>query len=224
MPVQAKQVEIIPVEENLNGDLSKEIYYECDFCNKRIPLHPFVRNFCEKLSGDNYYCNFCLRHGFHTKNNRNVLIFTFRTIIGHYYQELYVNPIPSSKKMYFKEIQAYIDSHVKAGLLNPTLAYDSETYLWYADFSRIGKGNKKLKLNDMLKTVINILACFNLKSNIPSISVHTLYDKYKDAMYKFYTARYRPADRIILAPTLFSVPSKPDLRLFTSDLLLPNAQ
>lgn len=219
MSIQAKQVEITPVEENLDGELAKEIYCECGFCSKRMALHSFSRHLCESLSDSQYYCSFCLRHNFYTKNNRNVLLTTFRTIISYYHRELYLNPLTADKKMYLTEIKSYIDSHVKVGLLNPAFSYDPETYTWFIDFSRVGKGNKKLKLSDILKTIINILACFNIKVHIPHTSTYTMYDKYKEAIEKFYASRYRPAGRPVLAPTI-SVYKGEEYRDFTSDMLV----
>ena len=221
MTIQAKQVEIVPIEENLDGELGKEVYYECNFCSKRTALPAFTRGLCEKLSED-YYCNFCLRHHFHTRNNKNILLLTFRNVFDHYYQEFYFNPIPVTKRMYLTEIQEYIKSHTAAGLLNPVFSYDPETFLWFIDFSRVGRGNKKLKLNDVLKTIINILACFNLKSNLPSCSIHGFYEKYWSAIEKFYTARYRPSDKRILSPSLITTVRHGDLKPFSDALLLPN--
>jgi len=223
MAVQARQIEITPIEENLEGELAKEIYYECGFCGKRVAIHQFARTLCERLSTNVYYCNFCLRHGFHTKNNKNVLILTFRSVIGHYYKEFYIRPIQPAKRMYISEIDEYVNAHVQAGLLNPAFYYNPDAYLWFVDFSKVGKGNKKITLHDVLKTIINIIACFNLKSNLYNVSMSSFYEKYKDAIEKFYTSRYRPAGRMILIPSLNVYTSDAnEMKSFTSDLLIHN--
>lgn len=210
MAIITKQMEIIPVKENLDGELDQEIYYECNFCNKRTALHPFSRHMCEVVSGSKYYCDFCLRHGFHTKNNRNILILTFKSIFSHFYKELHLDPTIASHKIYLAEIRDYIQSHMRTGLLNPVFSYDQETFFWFVDFSKVGKGSKKLKLNDVLKTIINILACFNLKTNVPAFSTHLLYAKYKDAIERFHASRYRPSGKRILAPSLNTYVYKTD--------------
>jgi hypothetical protein len=219
--MQTRDVKLESVEENLDGELSKEIYYECSFCGDRIALLPFARNLCDKLCGEQYFCNFCLRNGFHTRNNRHVLTLTFRAIIGYYHQEFYLNPVPFSKKLYLSQIQEYIDSHVKAGLLNPVFNYNPATYLWFIDFLKVGKGDKKIRLDDVLKTVINIIACFNLKSQVVNTSTNAIFEKYKEAICKFYSNRYRPPGRCILAPTISTYKSGGrDARDFTSEMLV----
>ncbi|MCK9458614.1 MAG: hypothetical protein M0R80_03160 [Proteobacteria bacterium] len=221
MTILAKEVEIIPIQENLAGELGKEIYYECAFCGKRMAVPTFSGNLCDKLSGENYYCGFCLRHGFNTRNNKNVLLLTFRNVFNHYYQERYVNPIVVTKKMYLAEIKEYVTAHIQTGLLNPVFYYDPSSFLWFVDFSRVGRGNKKLKVNDVLKTVVNILACFNLKNNITSFSICTFYEKYETAIRKFYATRYRPADKRILSPSVITT-NQHDYGPFSPELFTPN--
>jgi hypothetical protein len=219
MTILAREIEIIPVKENFKGSLDKEAYCGCSFCGKRVSIATFSGNLCNKLSGRDYYCGFCLRHNFYTKNNKNVLILTFRNILNHFYQEFYANPLTTSKKMYLSEIKEYTNAHVQAGLLNPTFSYDPSTLLWFIDFSRVGRGNKKIRLNDVLKTVLNILACFNLKTNITSFSVCYFYEKYETAIQKFYANRYRSPDRAILSPSIFSSVAQQEYKPFTPELL-----
>jgi hypothetical protein len=151
-----------------------------------------------KLSGpDRHYCEFCLRHGYNTRNSKHILPLSFRSIIGHFF---YQPPSPH-RRLYVSEIQDFIDSHVQAGLLNPVFNYDPETCLWFVDFSRVGKSKKKLPLSSVLHTVIDILTCFNLSEMAPS-SEAVLYSKYKDAITNFYERRHRPPDRRMLIPSV----------------------
>jgi len=197
-----KEIELIPRKEDLDGELSNEIYYECDFCGKRMPQKPDPRTLCERLSGEHYYCSFCLRNKFHTKNNRHILMLSFRSLIGYYYYKFYVHPITSMKKIYLSELEDIIKAHEQAGLQNPLFHYDPETFIWFIDFSRIGRNGKKIKLNDVLKTIINILVCFNVSDKFYDVKSHLLYKKYEEAIEKFYQSRYRPTGKIILVPTL----------------------
>jgi len=192
-------VNLVPVEKHPeHGELADKIYYECMFCGKRVGLYPQERNVCEKLSGDDFYCVFCLRNNFYTKNNRNILILSFRAIIGYYYYNFYLN----GKKMYFSQIEDYISAHVKVGLKNPIFNYDPDTMYWFIDFSKVGRGNKKIKINDVLKTIVNIGACFNLDANLCNNRSAVIYERYKEAIEKFYSSRWRPQGKKILIPTL----------------------
>lgn len=199
------QVTIIPVKlislpPAANGELADHVYQVCDFCGKNFELSPAVRKHVEQLSGHkSLYCPFCLRHGYNTKNNRNVLIMTFRSIIGYYYHEFYLVP---HTKMWLAEIKDYIDIHARVGLISPLFTYDPETLLWFVDFSKVGLSKKKLKVEEVLKMTINILACFNLSQQIPQMRMTRFYNKYKEAIMQFHTKRYRPEGKPVLAPTL----------------------
>ena len=97
---------------------------------------------------------------------------------------------------------------------------------WFVDFSKIGKGNKKIKISDVLKTVVNILTCFNLKENLGD-KAEDIFEKYKDAIEKFYTARWRPTGKPALIPTLqgceglYAKVSFDETRIFTTKKMMP---
>jgi hypothetical protein len=196
--MQQNDIKLKPIEENLNGELSERIFYECHFCNKKVGLLADQRKNAERLSGEQFYCNFCLQNSLHTKNNRHTLIMTFRGIIGYYHEILY----HAAKKLYYSQVQDYIKAHWHTGLSNPLFRYDPDSYLWFVDFSRVGQGKKKIHVSEIHKTVINILACFNLAENIDHIRQSKLFEKYKDAIDAFHEKRYRPENKKILCPTL----------------------
>lgn len=195
------QVKLKPIPASPNGELSDKVYRKCCFCEKNCETsssHPLI----DKLSGPgNYFCAFCLRHNLHTAANRDVLILSFRSIIGYFYFQNYVNTT-SGRKLWLAEIEDYIESHVEAGLVNPLFLYDPETMLWFVNFAKIGTSKKKAPLDEVHKTILSILTCFNLNDTVPGISMSSLYVKYKDAIDNFYRKRYRPADRRMLIPTL----------------------
>ena len=198
--INSQNVVLNKKEESLTNKLSEIIYYECAFCEKTEGLYTAQRKICEKLSGADYYCTNCLRHGFNTKLNKNILPLSFRAIPGYFYYELYLYAI--TRKMWIGEINDYIISHEMAGNLNPVFTYDQESMLWFIDFNKVGKGRKKIKLSDVMKTISNILVCFNLQDNIPTVKTAKLYEKYNEAITKFYTHRYRPNEKKLLIPTL----------------------
>lgn len=196
-----QDVKIEAVEEKLSGELAEKIFYECDFCGKRTGYYPDIRKLCEKISGENsFYCPFCLRHGFNTKSNRHVLMLTFRSIIGYYYLNYYRHS--TKREMWISEIEDCINSHIVTGLQNPVFSYDPESYVWFIDFKHVGKGQKKIQLNEVLKTIVSITACFNLPEKLTSFDMPKFYEKFREAVCKFYTHRYRPDKRRLLAPTL----------------------
>jgi Cdc6-like AAA superfamily ATPase len=74
--------------------------------------------------------------------------------------------------------------------------------LWFVDFNRIGRSSKKIRINEVLRTVVNILVCFNLPINVPGIKTAKVYQKYQTAITKFYSTRFRPNNKLMLIPTL----------------------
>jgi hypothetical protein len=197
---QAQEVAIKAIEPDTNGELSELLHSECSFCGKDVALKVGTIHLHERFSRK-FYCAFCLRHRFFTKNDHHILMTTFRGIIGYYYHAFYRNNF-TSHAMYYSEISEYIDAHVRTGLLNPVFYYDPESYLWFIDFSRVGKGKGKELYEDVLKTISDILFCFNLPHHISSIKMCEVYEKWKEAIDKFYQQRYRPAGKRILMPTL----------------------
>lgn len=194
-----KMNEIQIVQEN--GSLNAKMSRKCNFCEKETVSEPECQRLCDLLCRPNkFYCNFCLRHNFHMKDNKHVLMMTFRAIFGYYYYEFYQTP--KSPQMYLSEIQDYIDLHRDTGLNNPVFCYDPDSYLWFVDFRRVGKNKKKITVEDVKKTIIDILASFNLATNIVGIDMNKLYQKYNEAIDDFYTKRYRPENKRLLAPTL----------------------
>lgn len=198
-----QNVELLSVENN-SEELSDRIFYECYFCGKREGFYNDSHKILEMLSGEQFYCSFCLRNGFHTKNNKNVLILSFRSIVGYYYNVYYANNVNNKKIIYISEIIDYVKAHEEVGLLNPLFFYDPKTMLWFIDFSRIGRGKKKIRLEEIKKTIANILVCFNLSHHISNFKIGMIYKKYIDSLNKFHSSRYRPDGRRCLIPTLYN--------------------
>ena len=165
-------LELLPKELNANCSI-------CNFCHKQTNISP--NN--ERLSGkDKFFCTFCIRHNYHTKNNLNVLILSFRAILGYMYEELYSGK--NGRTIWLSQLKDYADIHQEIGLENPIFSYDPETMYWFIDFSKIGDSKKKIPMEEVLKTVINILSCFNL-SEISGLSLSRLYAKYTKSLGEF---------------------------------------
>jgi hypothetical protein len=198
--ISVQKVKIVTLPLELSGELCATPFYQCCFCQKRFHLKKEVLGMYENMSGGGIYCSFCLRHGFNTAEScKNILKLTFRSILGYYYAEKYKNP--HNRKIWISELRDYLGLHVQAGLDNPAFNYDPETYQWFLDFSKIGKG-KKISLQEVQKTILNILFCFNLSGNIPHFRHDKFFGKFKSAINKFGLERKRPHGRQILAPTL----------------------
>jgi len=181
------------------GDtISDEVCYKCCFCEKIICLDEHHRNLCETLSSSKeIFCPFCLRYGFSSKNRRNVFILTFRSIVGYYYHVFYKHP--QHRKMFIPQINDYIGEHETAGLANPVFSYDRESMLWFIDFNRVGRGKNKLPFQTIETTLVDILACFQLKKY--GLNADAFQNNCHSAVWKFYTERKQPPHRI-LSPTL----------------------
>jgi len=198
--ITSQNIKLFPIDQDLNGELAEKIHYECNFCGKTIGLYPLNRKICERLSGDQFYCPFCLRNRFNTRNNKHILILSFRSLVGYYYYEKYA--YTHNREVWISEIMDFMESHAAAGLVNPLFSYDPESMLWFIDFSKVGKGRKKVKVAEVLKTILSILTCFNINQHVTNGKLSKFYLKYEEAILKFYQQRYRPEDRKHLIPTL----------------------
>lgn len=195
--VAISKIILNPLPKTPSGELCEKIYCKCNFCEKTCEVFPDQFSPINKLSGEgNFYCAFCLRHNFHTKNSKNILILSFRGIIAQFYYQNYI----TQQMMYISQIEDFIESHQKAGLVNPCFSYDPETMLWFIDFSKIGNTKKKIPIEEIYKTVLSILVSFNLFEF--SANMSGMYKKYKDAIELFYTKRQRPENKKMLIPTL----------------------
>lgn len=199
--ISTNKISLAPVGNPASGDLAEKIYYQCAYCEKLVGMNPFTRDICEKLSGgDEFYCSFCIRNGFNTRRTKHILTLSFRAILGYYYYELFA--YSAIRKMWFSEIEDFLRYHIWTGGQNPIFTYDYDTMLWFVDFSKVGRSRRKIKVTEIIKTITNILACFNLRTTVPKCEMHEVYRKYAEAVMKFYTQRYRPEGRPMLIPTL----------------------
>jgi hypothetical protein len=174
----------------------------CNFCGKETRITTKVSQFAQLLSGpDRFYCTHCLRNRYNTKNGRNVLILTFRGIIGYYHHMFFAHQA-RQPLMYISEIQDHIGLHAQVGLSNPAFNYDPESYLWFVDFGRVGRGRSKVPVEAVLRTIQEQILAFNLYEVVKDIRPQKLFRRYEEAVLQFYHQRFRPDGNRILAPTL----------------------
>lgn len=166
-------------------------FYNCCFCGKKVEENEISKQ-NKALSGDSFYCSFCLRMGWNTKNNRNCLIVSFRPIIGYYYYAFYLN---KSRTMWMSNIKTFLNAHVKAGIVYPFLSYDEDSMFWFMDFRKIGK--KKVGVEEACAAMLKISSCFNLKKHIPKFKTEHFNKKITDSINNFYENR-PSAEQIVM--------------------------
>lgn len=192
------------------GDIHEHarIYATCSFCEKTAIFPKNLMKCNEVVAGQEsqskkrLFCSFCLRNEFYKlKHSKNILVLSYRGIIGYYYYCF--NFVPKSSSMILSDIQQYTELHVKMGVQNPLFRYDPETMCWFVDFSKVGQRSNQMPINYILETAMEILASFNLYEHIREVSAATIYSKFKDAIIDFHHHRRRPAGQRLLVPTLF---------------------
>jgi hypothetical protein len=141
--------------------LSPNYLTSCGFCQKVVILaEDDILKTQTTLQGT-YFCPFCFRHDFHTRPE-DILIISYRGVIGYYYWTLYLAALPNTERtLTVARIKAMIDQHIKVGLRNPAFSYSDDTFQWFLDFNKIGK--TKVPIRQVIQTTEEILACFHLK-------------------------------------------------------------
>lgn len=169
--IKYRKASLIPKEEGF--EVFGPFIEACNFCGKPVHLLPY--SFNREISPKTH-CVFCLRNGFYTKNNRNVILVSFKNIIGYLYFEKYLR----EKRMYLSQVESFVKCHEEVGLRNPIFYYDPDTMYWFIDFNRVGMTRRKINITFVFQTIINILACFNLSETIPDLELDLLFSKYKE--------------------------------------------
>ncbi len=188
-------------ERKMSLEDTARSFRKCNFCGKEALSTKATRPFTDALSGpERFYCTFCLRHKFNGRSSKDILILSFRGIIGYYYYAFYA--LSKTSLMFISEIRDYVELHAKAGLQNPIFTYDPDSFLWFVDFTRVGKSKKKVPIEQVLGTIGEILLTFNLHETVKDIKPHVLYKRYEEAVLKFYHQRHRPEGNRVLSPTL----------------------
>lgn len=191
-------VNVTTIENETGQELSDTCYRVCAFCDKIVRVHALNFVSCEKLSGNKFYCPFCLRNNFHHRSNRHVLKMSMRGIIGFYYYKFYKE---TPKIIYLCELNAMIDKHRNYGLQNPTFSYDTSNFMWYVDFNKIGNHSRKAPFTEVKETLTSMLNCFDMKKLIGANKEEDMVARFTKAFELFYEKRQRPQKRKALIPT-----------------------
>lgn len=183
----------------VDGDI--DIKCKCSFCGKQVKVLNHKKILNDTITGNKgFHCGFCIKNNYYNRQKKDILIMSFRGVIGYYYYCLYRN---TPTLMYLSELQDHIDLHEEIGNSNPVFTYDKDSFCWFIDFAKIGKRDRQLRLKHVLDTTLEILASFNTYKYYPDFKGYELYVKYRDAILEFFQKRIRPSDKKVLSPTLF---------------------
>lgn len=200
-------------------DFSDTFLQRCSFCDKHAQVTNLNYWSCMKLSKQ-FFCPFCLRNNFHRKINReNILVLSFRGIIGYYYYNCYIR----GDNLWFSEIVDCVKQHEEVGLQNPLFHYDPATFLWFVNFGKVGDEGRKVPLAEVEQVVGGILHCFGMNECVFLGAEVTLLKKYLLAIKQFNKNRERPAEKQFLIPTLFDIipnVNSEETRSFTRERML----
>lgn len=203
--VELTNVLITEIESSLREGV--KVYNTCNFCEKTLIVSPYYKEFSDRLSPDDkFYCNFCVRNDYYQKSGNNILVISYRGLIGYYYHCFFLASKTST--MLLMDIHDYVELHIKVGMQNPLFRYDPETMCWFIDFSKVGKSKKKIPLTSVLQTVIQQLACFNIYENVRGSSPSKFYAKFADVINSFADSRKKTSK--VFTPTLWDcgIPTK----------------
>lgn len=204
--MKVHDVDVETIQNDTSNHLSDTFYRNCNFCNKIVHINPANLKSCLQLSGGSFYCPFCLRNNFHHKLSQNVLIMSYRGIIGYYYWDLYRGQERHGRsRMWYSDISTLIDRHQFVGLKSPVFFYDPSTYLWFVDFNRIGVGKKKAPISEVKDVAKQIMLSFDMSRHMFSYANDKMWDKYDQAIDLYFRQRKRPKDKRMLIPTLAGV-------------------
>ena len=188
-----KKVALSPIT-----DKSSKVYCRCSFCSKECRMESDQFEFYKRLSPEGkFLCCFCLRNEFHLKIQNNILIMSFRGIIGQLYYSHY-----KQRKIWISQIKDLFEKQREIGLKNPVFSYDPETLLWFIDFSKVGSSPLKVSLEEVVGTIKDMVYSLELSEYFNGYNNRKLHSKFKQAIEKFYSCRYRPTERRALIPTL----------------------
>lgn len=197
-----QEVNIEKIDSHKQDELIDNFYRNCNFCDKLVRVSAINFNSCQRLSGSNFYCPFCLRHNHNYRSARNILPLSYRAIISYYYYRLYGSK-PS--KMYFSQIDSFIEKHQSFGLQNPVFSYDPSIFVWYVNYNFIGTDSRKAPHSEVKEVILAMLDSFELKKHLGDHARSGMFSRFEKAIDIFYEQRKRPKDRKILIPTLVNL-------------------
>jgi hypothetical protein len=200
--MQIRTVALEKIEDTIRGELSSNYYGICHFCGKIVLVKSTSAIAMSVINKDkDFHCPFCIRNAFNSEEvTKNVLVFSFRAIIGYYHACLYK---ARPRKLYYTQIEEYINEHVEIGLQSPLLAYDPDTFKWFADFGLIGQDQEAY---EELKVLIAMMyASFRVEHHMWKKTSAEYWEKFVKAVDEFMISRVRPDEKKHLIPTFIGL-------------------
>jgi hypothetical protein len=107
--------------------------------------------------------------------------------------------------MWVSQIESQIERHALLGLDNPALSFDPQTFLWFANFNKIGVDKYKAPFDEVILLMQKMLDVFEVKERISQQARDVLWSRLEKATKLFYQQRKRPKDKKMLIPTLAQI-------------------
>lgn len=183
--MEFQKIKIVKIKEN------SDINTFCSYCEKSFSITGLNYCFYKKINNSKIYCPFCIRNKHHHKSCRNILPFSFRSIIGYYFYKKNMND----------EIKNIIKKHKLIGLQCPVLSYDEETFMWYLNFNHIGN-KKEFSFIEVKNVLKNIFKTFEINKKINEQAEKNFWNKFDKSLDLFYFQRKRPKNKKFLIPTI----------------------
>lgn len=122
----------------------------CNFCGKMFVPTDRERIDNEFLGRGKIFCDFCLRNSYSEPDiAKNTLAISFRGLIGYFFFAF--SNTSKVHGFYTTDLREMIENHFKAGISNHVFKYDTDTFTWFIDFSRVGE--KMMPLKNVIATV-----------------------------------------------------------------------
>jgi hypothetical protein len=172
------KVEFFPVNSKINGEISDEFVKVCLFCDKEVLISQSnLRKMPRSLVENDFFCRFCnLR-----KNSLPATFaFSLKALIHHYHESFYLK----GSQLWASQIEDMVEQHRISGLKNSSMDYDDESFNWFVDSSLVGDGEEKVGVDEVYKSIIEMISCFNMWNF--GIDQLLIFRQIKDAMSSFH--------------------------------------
>ena len=170
------EVQFFPINQVMSDELTDSFYKTCSRCAKDVLVTQHTaRQMPKSLVDGRFHCRFCVTHGF---DKRQPFMFSLRSLICHLYESHEAGQ--STHVRYACQVADFIKEHREAGAKSFCLSYDDESFNWFMDCSLVGDGDGRIQTREVLKTVVEIISCFNPSRN--SMDCRDVYREIKDGI------------------------------------------
>jgi hypothetical protein len=162
---------------------------QCNFCQK-VSSNSQMNSIYKNIIGkDKFFCLNCIRNDYYKPEiTKDIMILSFRAVFGYFYYCFYLTSTKNSVHyttgtMSLYEFREMAELHQLIGQSNPLFKWDQDSFSWFIDFSKVGEG--KIHVDEVLKTLVQLMLSFKFEENAPSISLNKFYNKLKEGVLEF---------------------------------------